>query len=470
MAVVASELKELIDSLQGFDGAVDDQGKVNGRLPASVSFTAKPLTGGKVAFLFPGQGSQFPGMLQELAVEYSEVAACFQRADDVLRPSLGQALSQAIFPPSAFTDADRTAQTERLKDTRLAQPALGVSGRAVEQLLASFGVRPQMTAGHSFGELVALCSAGAMSETELFHLAAARGQSMAAGGESGGTMLAVGADQAAVEKHIADRKDVWLANLNSPRQTVLSGTEEGIAHVQPVLEAAGITARRIPVSAAFHSPFMQQPRAAFSETLAAATFTAPETPVYANVTAEPYSGESSDVRERLAEQLTDKVRWVELIENMYRDGARVFVEVGAKGVLTSLVRDILKDREHVAVATQPNGGSQVRQFLQALGQLVSQGVDVSLDRLYDRRTLEPLTRKELTAGSGDNYPAHVWLVNGAYSRKVGDSAPLDRSLGAAGRTPGRDRSLQWPCVRHYGNAPSPRHHSDTFAHDKRTHG
>ncbi len=438
MAVVAGELNELVEALRGFDGAVDDQGKVSGRLPATVRFTAKPLTGGpsvngKVAFLFPGQGSQFPGMLQELAVEYSEVAACFQRADDVLRPELGQALSQAIFPPSAFTDADRTAQAERLKETRLAQPALGVSGRAIEQLLASFGIRPQMTAGHSFGELVALCSAGAMSETELFHLAAARGQAMAAGGASGGTMLAAGADQAAVEKHIADRTDVWLANLNSPRQTVLSGTEEGIAHVQPLLEAAGITARRIPVSAAFHSPFMQQPRAAFSETLAAATFTASETPVYANVTAEPYSGEPSDVRERLAEQLTDKVRWVELIENMYRDGARVFIEVGAKGVLTSLVRDILKDREHVAVATQPNGGSQVRQFLRALGQLVAQGVDMSLDRLYDRRTLEPLTRKELTPGSGDTYPAHVWLVNGAYSRRVGaplrSTAPLAR-LGA----------------------------------------
>jgi len=438
MAIVVGDLNELIESLRGFEAAVDDQGKVTGKLPSAVQFTAQPLVGGplahgKVAFLFPGQGSQFPGMLQELAVEYSEVAACFQRADDVLRPELGQALSQAIFPPSAFTDADRAAQVERLKDTRLAQPALGVSGRAVEQLLASFGVRPQMTAGHSFGELVALCSAGAMSETELFHLAAARGQGMAAGGEAGGTMLAVGADGATVQKHLADRSDVWIANLNSPRQTVLSGTESGIAHAQTALEAAGITARRIPVSAAFHSPFMQQPRAAFSETLAEASFAPPRTPVYANVSAETYSQAGGDVCLHLAEQLTDKVRWVEQIENMYRDGARIFVEVGAKGVLTGLVRDILKDREHVAIATQPNGASQVRHFLGALGQLISQGVDVSLDRLYDRRTLEPLTRKELTAGAGDNYPAHVWLVNGAYSRKVGaplrSTAPLAR-LGA----------------------------------------
>lgn len=438
MAVVAGDLNELVESLRGFDAAVDDQGKVTGKLPPSVQFAAKPPVGGKLAFLFPGQGSQFPGMLQELAVEYSEVAACFQRADDVLRPELGQALSQAIFPPSAFTDADRAAQAERLKDTRLAQPALGVSGRAVEQLLDSFGVRPQMTAGHSFGELVALCSAGAMSETELFHLAAARGQSMAAGGEAGGTMLAVGADGAAVEKHLADRSDVWVANLNSPRQTVLSGTEAGIAHVQAALEAAGITARRIPVSAAFHSPFMQQPRTIFSETLAEASFAPPHTPVYANVSAEQYNHAGGDVCLSLAEQLTDKVRWVELIENMYRDGARIFVEVGAKGVLTGLVRDILKDREHVAIATQPSSASQVRHFLGALGQLISQGVDVSLDRLYDRRTLEPLSRKELTPGTGESYPAHVWLVNGAYSRKVGtplrSTAPLAR-LGAPAAEP-----------------------------------
>ena len=256
-------------------------------------------------------------MLQELAVEYPEVAACFQRADDALLPQLGDRLSQYIFPVPSFSDAERAHAVEELKATRVAQPALGVCGRAMLGLLETFGVRAAMHGGHSFGELVALSAAGAMSEQQLFHLAAARGRVMSATGNlPRGAMLAVSAGVDVVRPQLAGLDGVGVANLNSPSQTVLSGPEAGIAAALAKFNAAGIAARQLPVSAAFHSPLMDLPREAFREVLARVEFQAPTSRVYSNVAAAAYEGGLAEIRTLLADQLTSEVRFVEQIEAM----------------------------------------------------------------------------------------------------------------------------------------------------------
>ena len=420
-AFVASSLDDLQKTLLAFEQAVNDQGEVTGKLPSGAYYTPRPQSPGEVAFLFPGQGSQHPGMLQELAVEYSEVAECLQRADDALLPELGDRLSRFIFPATAFTDDQRSRAVEELKATRVAQPALGACGQAMFRLLEAFGVRASMHGGHSFGELVALSAAGAISEQQLFHLAAARGRAMSATGDvPRGAMLAVSAGVDAVRAQLAGLDGVWIANLNSPSQTVLSGTEAGIAAALAEFNAAGISARQLPVSAAFHSPFMNRPREAFSKVLADVEFGVPEARVYSNVAASAYDGSAGQFQQLLAEQLTSEVRFVEQIEAMYRDGARIFVEVGPKGVLTGLVRDILRERPHVAIATQPSADESPKRFLAALAQLVVHGVELSLDRLYDNRGLETLDRGVLAGKPAAALGSHIWLVNGAYARKVGE--------------------------------------------------
>ena len=154
----------------------------------------------ELALLFPGQGSQFVGMLRGLAVEFSEVRACFERADDELFAQIDRPLSRYIFPPPAFTPADRARASEELKATQVAQPALGVCGVAVLRLLESFGVRPDMAAGHSYGELVALHAAGCFGERALHRLSRERGEAMLDLAREGserdlGGMLAVVADE-----------------------------------------------------------------------------------------------------------------------------------------------------------------------------------------------------------------------------------------------------------------------------------
>ncbi|MBL9125721.1 MAG: acyltransferase domain-containing protein, partial [Planctomycetaceae bacterium] len=430
-ALIAASLSELQDLLQKFAAALNERGEIIGKLPAGVHYTAQPPLAGETAFLFPGQGSQHPGMLQELAVEYPEVRACLERADAQLETILGDRLSKYLHPAPAYSDADRMRGVEELKATHIAQPALGACGRAMHLLLEAFGLRASMYAGHSFGELVALAAAGAVSEATLLQLAAARGQAMAQAGDSPrGAMLAVSATAAQLEPLIHDVADVWLANRNSPSQTVLSGSTAAIAAAQAKLEAAGVAVRQLPVSVAFHTPYMNAPREAFRATLAAAEVSTPTGRVYSNVTAAAYDGDATQIRTLLAEQLTSEVRFVEQIERMYQEGARIFVEVGPKGVLTGLVREILRGRPHVAIATQSTVDGGAERFLSALALLAVNGVDVSLDRLYEHRELEPLNRATLAGAVPEPLKPHMWLINGAYARRVGqprrDTSPQAR--------------------------------------------
>src|SRR5262249_29694858 len=138
-----------------------------------IHFAAKPLArDGKVAFLFPGQGSQYVNMARDLAVAFEEVRECFERADRVFDDGQGRLLSRLIFPPPAFDSESRRLQEATLTETNNAQPALGATDLALFYLLRRLGVTPEMVAGHSFGEFAALCASGCFSEATLFQLAA----------------------------------------------------------------------------------------------------------------------------------------------------------------------------------------------------------------------------------------------------------------------------------------------------------
>src|SRR5262249_45450021 len=167
---------------------------------------------------------------------------------------------RSVVAPPAFTDEERARAAEALKATDVTQPALGVCGLALRRLLASFGVHPAMTAGHSYGELVALCVGGAFDEASLYRLSFARGEAMtrarsASKGEAIdlGTMLAIQGDPARARHVLAGIEEVWFANHNSPQQLVISGTQRGITAAEHALDAAGLTHTALAVSCAFHS-------------------------------------------------------------------------------------------------------------------------------------------------------------------------------------------------------------------------
>ncbi|MFP5502710.1 MAG: beta-ketoacyl synthase N-terminal-like domain-containing protein, partial [Candidatus Sericytochromatia bacterium] len=264
---------------------------------------------GKLAVLFPGQGCQYVGMGRELACQFPQVLQALQSADAAFGETRrGSRLSDQIYPGMAYTAEQKAAQEAALRATECAQPAIGAFSLGAYRLLADFGVRPDAAAGHSYGELTALATAGRLSEAEFFRLSCLRGQLMGRGEGDRGTMLAVAAPIAEVEALVAKAGlEVVLANKNAPSQIVLSGATEAIAKARAACEAAGMKAVPLPVAAAFHSPLVEAAQAPFREALHAADFAPATMAVYANTTGGLYPTEAEAARDLLAGQLARPV-------------------------------------------------------------------------------------------------------------------------------------------------------------------
>jgi acyl transferase domain-containing protein/acyl carrier protein len=336
---------------------------------------------GKVAFLFPGQGSQHTGMAGALAMEIDAARAALDRADGVDLGAVGTvSISHVMFPPTAFTDDKRAAQERELTATANAQPALGAACLATLRALESLGVSFDMVAGHSFGELVALCAAGAFDEMALVKLARRRGELMAQASSVAGAMAAVVGDARAWLAAALDGLDVVVANENAPDQTVIAGSAADVLEASRRLRAHGLTVKKLAVSTAFHSPLMSAACEPLSAALAAIDIHAPVKPVYANTTAAPH-GNPDSIRRELSRQVRDRVRFVDELRAMYAAGARVFVEVGPGQVLTGLVQRTLGTQDTTAIATGGRTSDGLKPFLTALARLCAAGVDVDLARL-----------------------------------------------------------------------------------------
>ncbi|WP_432841953.1 SDR family oxidoreductase [Dactylosporangium sp. CA-092794] len=366
-------------------------------------------TAAEVAFLFPGQGSQRPGALAELFVAFPELREYLD---------LGREWADRLFPPAAFDPQAEQEQADRLRDTRVAQPVLGIGGLAAAHLLGRLGVRPAMAGGHSYGELVALSVAGALDPQTLLGLSRERAAAiLAAAGDDPGAMAAVGASAARCAEVLATAGltgEVVLANHNAPDQVVISGTTPAVRAAVAALKDAGATVRPLNVACAFHSPVVAGAVDRFAEVLGGVPVAPAAIPVWSNRTAAAYPDGPDAIRQELAAQIGAPVRFVEQIESMYAHGARVFVEAGPGTVLTRLVGAALGDRPHLAVACDAQPGEGLRAFLLALAELACAGVPVRTGWLYRGRDAGP-------PAPPPNRP--MWTVNGQLVRDR-DGNPL----------------------------------------------
>ncbi len=287
----------------------------------------------KTAYIYPGQGAQFPGMGKELYESNSQARELFDQANDIL----GFALSEIMF----------NGTEEELKQTKVTQPAVFVHSVVLSLTHPDF--QPDMVAGHSLGEFSALVANRTLSFADGLRLVYKRALAMQIACEiNPSTMAAIlGLDDEVVEEICASIEDevVVPANYNCPGQLVISGSNKGIEIACEKMLAAG--ARRalpLQVGGAFHSPLMEPARAELAEAIAATEFSTPVCPVYQNVTARP-SIDTAEIKDNLIKQLTAPVRWTQSVQNMIADGASRFVESGPGKVLQGLVRKINRQVE-----------------------------------------------------------------------------------------------------------------------------
>ncbi|MFK7936936.1 MAG: beta-ketoacyl synthase N-terminal-like domain-containing protein, partial [Saprospiraceae bacterium] len=378
--------------------------------PKGIYFRDRALpTDGKVVALFSGQGSQYVGMGKEIANAFPTLRRSFAQADLEHRFSTcedAKRLSQTIFPIPVFNNADQKAQQLELTQTQNAQPAIGTLSMGLFKILKNAGLNVDFAAGHSFGELTALWAAGVYDDATFIKLATKRGEVMGTPNTTGdaGTMLAVKANLQQVQQEVQNLEDVKIANINSPTQVILGGSTIAIRNAEQQLKQRGYSVLSLPVAAAFHTKLVAHAQRPFAEFVETQNFSAPQIPVFANATAQPYPNAATAIKKQLQEQILQPVHFQQQIENIYQRGGRVFIEFGPKGVLTNLTKSILANKNDVtAVALNANAKRDSDlQFRQAIVQLQVLGVPLNQVDKYELPKPAPAPKTKLTIGMGGN--------------------------------------------------------------------
>ena len=424
LAVVASSPEDLRQKLNWAREALSNSDSTF-HDPRGIYFSEQPLAlEGKLAFLFPGQGSQYVNMLSDVVIQFPEIRALFERSNCVLEDRLPRSLSSFIFPPPVFNKEERDSCEQALAQSQIVQPAMGTADLSMFHLLGSLGIKPDMVAGHSYGEYVALCAAGVIGEDDLIALSEARGRFIVeAAGRETGTMAAINARAQAVSEALKDMSKVWIANLNAPEQTVISGTQSAVKEAVKRFKNSGIRARLIPVACAFHSPIASGACERLRKALSDIKLDVPYLEVYSNTTAHPYPAEPKAIAEQLVQHLVSRVEFIRQIEAMYEDGARIFVEVGPGRVLSGLVDRILDKRPHLAAISNLSGRSGLVQLQHLIGQLVAQGVHIKMEKIFMGRSLKTIDMEALYRKPNEsNISSFPWVINGTGAKQLSQDA------------------------------------------------
>jgi len=382
-----------------------------GRSQANIYFSSakKPE---KLGFLFPGQGSQYTGMGKDLVSVFPEALEALELAAETFSKESNTAagykpLNEYIFPPPLHLQT-KTNSEEDLRQTDIAQPAIGAISLAMIKILKRFGITPEITCGHSFGELSALCSADWMDEESFLKLAVERGKHMANAGSShdgdSGSMLAVQASLEDIEALIKEEDlDLILANRNNKTQGVLSGSTREILRAKKICKQKKFRAVKLPVAAAFHSKLVQNAVTPFKKDLSSKAFSPTPVDVLSNTTGKPYTKKETEIKKVLGNQLINPVNFVENIESMLDKNVSVFIEVGPKAVLTGLIKPVLRENNITAISLDASSGkkSGIEDLAHVLCTIASKGFAVDLTQWEDA-VKKPVPKKMRVQLTGAN--------------------------------------------------------------------
>ncbi len=392
-AVIADTPEELIDSLKQLEKMLSDKPPAKGEIAISQQkniWLGNTVFRRRIGFLFPGQGSGQLNMGRTLVERYSCASELVKQADGWLHEMGAQAISQFIFRP-----LDRAVNAEQIQEwstaltqTQVAQPAICLTSLLWTRRLANLGIKPVAVAGHSLGELTAFRVAGAFDDKTLLNLATVRGQAMSASKNDAGTMVSLACSQQTAVKLLQQVSGyAVVANINSPKQVVISGDRLSIQQVIELAADHGIQTYQLPVSHAFHSQLVSgaaehlKNHASVPENLGEIT-----TQLFSSVDGQQVQS-GLKLREHFAHQVTAQVNFVALVQKLAQS-CDLIIEVGPGKVLSGLVKDIIEPSSSLCLPVESKPGMD-KDLNTVLASLFVHGSEINWEALYEKRLVQP---------------------------------------------------------------------------------
>ena len=393
LAVVATSIADLRQKLGRAIERLADPACARIKDVKGIYYAAEPLgRQGKLAFLFPGEGSQYPNMLADLCLHFPEVRAWFDRADQLFDgPERGYAPSDFIFPRRAFSDDEGAWADQRLTEMDGAVAAVLAANRAMFSLLSNLGLRPDVIVGHSTGDYSALAAAGvldfdAKDQLDAFSSGLTQVQASSQDRLGQAVLLAIGADREQADAIVAEAGgDLFVAMDNCPHQVVLVGDVEAAERAVEIVKREMLIYERLTFDRAYHTPLFGPYADGLRALYMDLPIRPPITPVYSCTTTAAYPTDPDAIRDVMVDHWVKPVELRATLDALYQDGVRLFVEVGARGNLTTFVEDSLRGQAFCAVPVNVQRRSGITQLNHLVGLLSVHGVALDFGHLYQRR-------------------------------------------------------------------------------------
>lgn len=378
LAVCVRTVDELMDRWEMFEESLK-QDKLDNTQALNLKgiFFGKgeALTPDKVAWMFPGQASQYPNMLKEIYESYPNVESLYMQADAIWKSKYGYDITSLVF------GEDEEHLENELKNTKNTHPAVFLSNIGMFKLLSESGIKADYMIGHSLGEVTALCASGMLDLRSAVHLIGERGFSFDSIPEAErGMMMSVKADKLKVEEIIKEGGlKITIANINSQVQTVVGGSQDEIDRMTELFTKNKITYTKLKVSHAFHTGHVSDAAQNFYNSIKNTVFDVPKSKVMACHIMDFYPDTKegmNKVPSILKEQIISSVNFTESVLKLYEKGVRLFIEAGPSSTLTNLVKSILEDKDVKVVASDNRRKNSKETYNQALAELFTCGIDV----------------------------------------------------------------------------------------------
>lgn len=399
LAVVARDLADLSVKLEQAAGRLADSTRDRVQTRGGLYFSSRPVAG-RLAFLFPGEGAQYTDMLADLACAFPVVRDAFDRWDSVFVGVRETLPSQVVFPPpTGLTPEQRKTLEADLYGLELGSEAMFFANQALFELLADFAITPDLVLGHSSGEHSAMLAAGVLDLGEredlrahILRLNQIYQHMDAAGDVATGALLTVGAvaRERVLELIEAAGGELHLALDNCQHQAVVFGPREATDALAATLRKESGLCSYLPFDRAYHTPLFEPVSRAVEAFYKELPIRPPRLPLVSCAAVAPFPDDPDAIRSLAAGQWSARVRFVETIERLYDEGVRLFVEVGPSGNLTAFVTDILRDREHLALACNNRQKAGLEQLAHLLARLFVNGRRFDPAPLYRRSSLRIL--------------------------------------------------------------------------------